>query len=71
VYQRAFRIVRDGALDPSREGTAALKDVTSLTIGGPFDYQACDDNVCFQPQSLPSSWTVRVKPLDRERLNPR
>jgi hypothetical protein len=67
VYQHPFRIVQDVMLDPSREGTAALKDVTSLTISGRFDYQACDDNVCFTPQSVPLSWTIGVKPLDRER----
>ena len=67
VYQHSFRIVQDVTLDPSREGTAALKDVTSLTITGRFDYQACDDRVCFTPQSVPLSCTIGVKPLDRER----
>jgi len=70
VYQHPFRIVEDVTLDPSREGTAALKDVTSLTITGRFEYQACDDKVCFTPQSVPLSWTVGVKPLDRERPKP-
>ena len=70
VYQRAFRIMQDVTLDPSREGTAALKDVTSLTIDGRFEYQACDDRVCFAPQSVPLSWTIGVKPLDRERPKP-
>ena len=67
VYQHPFRIVQDVTLDPSREGTAALENVTSLTITGRFDYQACDDKVCFTPQSLPLTWTIGVKPLDRER----
>jgi len=67
VYQHPFRIVQDVTLDPSRDGTAALKDVTSLTITGRFNYQACDDKVCFTPQSVPLSWTIRVKSLDRER----
>ena len=70
VYQHPFRIVQDVTLDPSKEGTAALKDVTSLTITGRFDYQACDDTVCFTPQSVPLSWTIGVKPLDRERAKP-
>jgi AhpC/TSA family protein/cytochrome c biogenesis DsbD-like protein len=68
VYQRPFRIVQDVALDPSSEGTAALKNVTTLTINGTFEYQACDDKVCFPPQSVPLAWTVGVKPLDRERV---
>ena len=71
VYQHPFRIVQDVILDPSKEGTEALKDVTSLTIAGQFDYQACDDKVCFVPQSVPLSWIMGVKPLDRERPRPR
>ena len=63
-------IVQDATLDASREGTAALNDVTSLTIKGRFEYQACDDKVCFTPQSVPLSWTLGVKPLDRERAKP-
>jgi hypothetical protein len=38
-----------------------------LTIAGTFAYQACDDKVCFLPQTVPLSWTIGVKPLDRER----
>jgi hypothetical protein len=70
VYQHRFRIMQDVTLDPYREGTAALKDVSSLTITGRFDYQACDDTVCFTPQSVPLRWTIGVKPLDRERPKP-
>jgi hypothetical protein len=70
VYQRPFRIVQDAMLDPSREGSVALKDVTTLTITGTFEYQACDDKVCFAPQSIPVSWSTGVKPLDRERVKP-
>jgi len=67
VYQHPFRIVQDVMLDPSREAAAGLKDMTSLTITGTFEYQACDDKVCFTPQSIPLSWTIGVKPLDNER----
>jgi hypothetical protein len=70
VYQRPFRIVQDVELDPSREGSAALKDITSISIKGTFEYQACDDKVCFAPQLIPLSWSIRVKPLDRERVKP-
>ena len=67
IYQHPFRIVQDVMLDPSKEGTAVLKDVTTLTIAGTFEYQACDDKVCFSPQTIPLSWGIGVKPLDRER----
>jgi hypothetical protein len=38
-----------------------------LTINGVLNYQACDDTVCFTPQSVPLSWTIGLKPLDTER----
>jgi hypothetical protein len=71
IYQHSFRIVQDVTLDPSREGTAALKDVMSLMIHGRLEYQACDDRICFTPQAVPLAWTIGVKPLDRERPKPR
>ena len=39
-------------------------DVTTLTITGTFEYQACDDQVCSAPQSIPLSWSIGVKPFD-------
>jgi hypothetical protein len=68
VYQRPFQIVQELAIDPSPQGTAALKDLAALTIAGTLEYQACDDTVCFIPQSVPLTWTVGLKALDRERV---
>ena len=67
VYQKPFRIVQDVAVDASPAGTRALSGVDRLTISGTLSYQACDDKVCFNPQTLPLQWTVGLKPLDRER----
>ncbi len=68
VYQRPFRIIQDLMIDPSSEAAAALKGRAALTIAATLDYQACDDKVCFIPQSVPLRWTVALKPLDRERV---
>lgn len=67
VYQHPFRIVQDIALDASPEAQAALKDVSTLTLKGTLNYQACDDKICFSPQVVPLTWTVAVRQLDRER----
>jgi hypothetical protein len=67
VYQRPFRIVQDVALEASADAQAALSDMTSLTLRGTVSFQACDATTCFSPQSVPLSWTVRVRALDRER----
>jgi DsbC/DsbD-like thiol-disulfide interchange protein len=68
VYQRRFRIVQDVMVDPSPAGIAALKDAATLTIDATLEYQACDDKTCFLPQSVPLTWTMALKPLDRERV---
>ena len=65
VYQHPFRIVQDVEIDPSPSAAPSLKE--SLTITAELTYQACSDTVCFVPQTVPLSWTVDVKPLDRER----
>ena len=70
VYQRPFRIVQDLALEASPEAQSALQEVSSLTIEGTLNYQACDDRVCFNPESIPLKWTIRVRTLDRERARP-
>jgi hypothetical protein len=67
VYQKPFRIVQEIAIDGSAAGQRALAGRDRLTIAGTLDYQACDDKVCFIPQSVPLSWTVELKALDRER----
>jgi len=67
VFSGAFRIIQDVAIDASRESEAMLKERKAFTIQGSLDYQACDEKICFAPQSVPMSWTVSLKPLDRER----
>jgi AhpC/TSA family/Disulphide bond corrector protein DsbC len=70
VYQRPFRIVQDVLIDASPQTQTALKDAASMTIKGVLSYQACDDRLCFTPQSVPLTWNVTLRPLDRERAKP-
>jgi peroxiredoxin len=70
VFQRPFRIVQDIAIDATPQGQALFKDVASLTIKGVLNYQACDDRICFTPQSVPLEWAVTLRQLDRERAKP-
>ena len=34
---------------------------------GTLEYQVCSDRVCYPPAALPVRWTIKVRPLDRER----
>lgn len=54
-------------LEGTSTAQAALRGTESLTIAGSLDYQACDDTVCFNPVSVPLTWTVILKALITER----
>jgi len=71
VYKRAFRLSRAVFIDPSPQAAAAFGTRSSLTIAGRLDYQACDDKVCYNPASIPLSWTFAVGKLDTERAGVR
>jgi thioredoxin:protein disulfide reductase len=55
VFEKPFRLTQDVMLDKS------LKSGATVVVGGTVDYQACDDKVCFPPESAPVTWTVTVK----------
>jgi hypothetical protein len=61
VYQKPFEVKQELALDASPAGRAALKGVSMLTVQGTLRYQACDDNVCYPPRTVPLTWTVGIK----------
>ncbi len=63
AYQKPFTLVQEVVLDGQASTRNALKDQASLTIGGALTYQACDDRLCYDPVTLPLSWTVGLKPI--------
>jgi peroxiredoxin len=67
VYQAPFRLVQEIVVEGDPESTARLAELDALTLTGRLDYQACDDAVCFNPASIPLTWTLAVQPLDRQR----
>jgi peroxiredoxin len=71
VYAKPFTLLADIELEGTPQAQAALRGRESLTIRGSFDYQACDDKVCFNPESVPLSWTFTLRPIVREPVAPR
>lgn len=69
VYQQPFTILQEAVVDASQEARAALLELDALTISGSLDYQACDDAICYNPVSIPVSFTLDVELLDRQRAN--
>ena len=70
VFQKPFSLVEDVVLEATQQAQAALRGKDHLTLTGTLDYQACDDKRCFDPVSVPLSWTLSLRPLIRERPIP-
>ena len=69
VYQRPFRLLQEAVVSGAQEAEEALAELDALTLSGTFEYQACDDELCFEPVSLPLSFTLDLDLLDRQRAN--
>lgn len=65
VYMKPFRLVQDITILATPEVQKLLANQQSVTISGRIEYQACDEKLCYAPQSLPVKWTVPLKPLAR------
>ncbi len=62
TYQKPFTIVVEVVPDVTPEAQKAFSGRKALALSGTLEYQACDDKICYNPVSLPLSWTVEVRP---------
>ena len=66
VYQHPFRLVQDVTILATREVQQQLTGQSKLTLSGRLEYQACDDRICYNPESIPVSWTFDLTALERK-----
>jgi DsbC/DsbD-like thiol-disulfide interchange protein len=55
VFQKPFRLTQELTVQGD------VKVGTSLPIKASVDFQACDDKVCYPPESAAVSWTLTVQ----------
>jgi DsbC/DsbD-like thiol-disulfide interchange protein len=55
IFQKPFQLTQEITLGRS------VKSGSSLAVSGTVSYQACDDKVCYAPESTPVTWTILVK----------
>ena len=55
VFQKPFRLTLPVSLAKSAQPGA------TVAVTGTVNYQACDDKVCYPPESAPVAWTIAVK----------
>jgi hypothetical protein len=63
IYQKPFTLLQEVVTETLREEREAFVEMGTLTFTGSLEYQACDDKICYNPVSVPLSWTVGIKPL--------
>jgi len=61
VYDGPFALVAQIGLDPHKPFVVPLQRI-NLTLTASFDYQACDDRVCYLPESVPLRWALTTAP---------
>ena len=67
AYQSPFTLLQEAVVEATPEAEEALSQLDALTLSGTFDYQACNDVLCFEPVSLPLSFTLDLGLLDYQR----
>lgn len=65
TYHRPFTLLQEAVVSDTPEAEEALAEIDALTLSGTFTYQACDDRLCYEPVSVPLSFTLDVELLDR------
>ena len=65
VYQKPFRLVQEIVTDVTPEAQAVFAGQKTLTLNGTLLYQACDDKICYNPTSVPLTWTMALRPFVR------
>ncbi|MBI2150026.1 MAG: redoxin domain-containing protein [Acidobacteria bacterium] len=61
VYEGKVRIMRDFTISQNTKPP-------TVEVRGRFEYQACDDKICYLPKTVPLAFTIDIESFDRERV---
>jgi len=65
VYSAPFTLAQDITISLARDVRATAEAGEVLTIKGTLEYQACDDAICYRPETIPVEWKVKLSPIVR------
>ncbi len=65
VFDKAIRVTQDVTLGLSQDLRRRAAAKETLVITGSLAYQACDDAVCYRPETVPLSWSLTLTPFIR------
>jgi len=55
VFQKPFRLMQEVTV------LGSLKSGATVPVKGTVEWQACDDKVCYPPESTEVNWTLAIK----------
>jgi hypothetical protein len=61
TYEKKVRITRDVTISPGYRPN-------NLVISGTFDYQACDEKICYLPVKVPLRFELEIQEHDNKRV---
>ncbi len=67
VFEGSFRLTREVTIAKDAVLKPLLDANGELTIEGGVKYQACDDKLCYPPETIPVHWILQAEAHDRER----
>ena len=67
AYRGHVRLTREITVANADGLKAAVDASGTLTVEGSLRYQACDDTMCYIPETLPVEWKLKLEALDATR----
>jgi hypothetical protein len=67
VFEGRLRLIREITFGADKELAPLADHDGNLKLSGTLRYQACDDEKCFLPETVPLAWTFHFESLDRVR----
>ena len=65
VYSAAFTLAQEITISLAHDVRTRAEAGEVLTVKGELEYQACDDAVCYRPETIPVEWKLTLSPIVR------
>jgi hypothetical protein len=65
VYDAAFTLKQDVTIAATADLKRRAAAGDTLAFKGTFTYQACDDTICYRPETLTVEWKMKLAPAGR------
>src|SRR5262249_49392952 len=69
VFENRVRLTRDITIGQDRDLKPLLNAGGDLTVEGTLRYQACEEKICYPPETVPVRWTLKRVAMDTQRAN--